>query len=41
MSGSELSLHVLSWHATLYVPGKIGIFFLQKILIPTWAFARI
>jgi len=23
MSGSELSLHVLSWHATLYVPGKI------------------
>ena len=22
-SGSELSLHVLSWHAALYVPGKI------------------
>src|SRR5262249_34420123 len=24
-SGSELSLHILSWHAVPYVPGEIGI----------------
>jgi len=29
-SGSKLSLHIPSWHAALYVPGKIGIIF-QKI----------
>ena len=40
-SGSKLSLLIPSWHAALYVPGRIGIFFLQKILIPTWAFTRI
>jgi hypothetical protein len=26
-SGSKLSLHIPSWHAALYVPGKIGIVF--------------
>jgi hypothetical protein len=29
-SGSKLSLLIPSWHAALYVPGKIGIVFLQK-----------
>jgi hypothetical protein len=29
-SGSELSLPVPSWHAALYVPGKIRILFLQS-----------
>jgi hypothetical protein len=30
-SGSKLSLLIPSWHAALYVPGKIGIIFHQKI----------